>query len=369
MKQLRSMKERDNSEMLIAVINDTHFGARQDSEALLHIQEKFYQNVFFKTLKENNIKTLLHLGDLFDRRKNINFVTLHRTKKMFLDVLRDMDIQMHIVPGNHDTFYRTTNEINSLDLLLKEYDNINIYWNYPKKLTFGSSKILLCPWLTNDNQLHSLKEISETDADILAGHFTFKGFEVSRGSFSTYGLEMENFSKFDMIWSGHFHIPSKKGNVEYLGAPYEMDWGDHNGVRGFHIFDTESREIERVVNPYQLHHIINYDDSGMSLEDVEDLDVSDLSGCFVRINVKKRTNMNLYDIFLKKIENAGVTDLKVVDDILTSTKTDFSIETVEVKNTREVIHEYLDRIETKAKLENVKYMADDLYREAIRLSN
>ena len=356
--------------MLVAVINDTHFGARQDSDVLLRIQEKFYSKVFFKTLEENNIKVLLHLGDLFDRRKGINFLTLKKTREIFLEPLKKLGVQMHIIPGNHDTYHKNNNVVNSLDLLLQEYDNIHVYSESTKKLKFGNTSFLLCPWLAIDNQLQLLKEINDSSADVLAGHFALKGFEISRGSYCTSGLEPDIFSKFDMVWSGHFHIPSKKGNVEYLGAPYEMDWGDQDGVRGFHIFNTESKELRRVFNPFQLHQIIYYDDEDMTIEDLNEVDFKNFTGCFVRVSIKKRSNMKVYDLFMKKLESAGPADLKVVDDIVSiSQRMNEEVENLEVKDTRKIMHEYVDGIETKVSKDNVKSMMDDLFREAVRISN
>ena len=61
--------------MKIALLNDTHFGARNDSPAFLDYFMRFYNEIFFPYLKDNNIKTLIHLGDVVDRRKFINFKT------------------------------------------------------------------------------------------------------------------------------------------------------------------------------------------------------------------------------------------------------------------------------------------------------
>ena len=63
--------------MKIALLNDTHFGARNDSPAFLDYFMRFYNEIFFPYCKENNITTLIHLGDVVDRRKFINFKTAH----------------------------------------------------------------------------------------------------------------------------------------------------------------------------------------------------------------------------------------------------------------------------------------------------
>ena len=47
--------------MKIALLNDTHFGCRNDSPAFIEYQNKFYNDVFFPYIRENNINTLVFL--------------------------------------------------------------------------------------------------------------------------------------------------------------------------------------------------------------------------------------------------------------------------------------------------------------------
>ena len=100
--------------MKIALITDTHWGARGDSLTFLNYFRKFYDNVFFPYLEEHNIKTLIHLGDVVDRRKFINFKILNDLRTNFIERLWKMGVDTHIIIGNHDTFHKNTNELNSL---------------------------------------------------------------------------------------------------------------------------------------------------------------------------------------------------------------------------------------------------------------
>jgi len=344
----------------------THtFGVRGDSTIFLDYQEKFYKDVFFPHLKDAGVNTVLHLGDLFDRRKFINFVTLSKTKKTFLEPLKEMGIEMHIVVGNHDTSFKNTNEVNSLNLLLQEYDNIHVYENEPVELELGSSNIMLAPWITKENEEMFLEKASKTRCSILAGHFEFQGFEMTRGHMSKHGYKPSDFTKFEMIWSGHFHIPSKYDNVEYLGAPYEMDWSDYDGIRGFHIFDTETKELTKIRNPYRLHHKIVYDDTDMTIEDVANLDVSILKDTFVMMVVNNKTNPYIFEMLVDKIDNSGAADVKIVEDAL-SLESIADDETInEAKDTREILHGYVDSMDTKVEKTRIKNLLDELYVEAM----
>jgi len=69
----------------VAIINDTHFGARNDSPVFLDHFISFFENQFFPYLKDNNIDTVIHLGDFFDRRKFINFNTLNKTRSKVME--------------------------------------------------------------------------------------------------------------------------------------------------------------------------------------------------------------------------------------------------------------------------------------------
>ena len=104
--------------MKIALITDTHFGARNDSLAFNDHFYKFWEKTFFPYLDDNGIDTIIHLGDVFDRRKFISYKIAKDFRERFIKPIVHRNIKMHMIVGNHDTYYRNTNEINSLYELL-----------------------------------------------------------------------------------------------------------------------------------------------------------------------------------------------------------------------------------------------------------
>ena len=106
--------------MKIAIINDTHFGARNDNAHFNEYFYQFYEGIFFPYLAQNNIKTCIHLGDLMDRRKFVSYKTAKDFRERFILPFDTLKIDMHIMIGNHDTFYKNTNDVNSVVELLKE---------------------------------------------------------------------------------------------------------------------------------------------------------------------------------------------------------------------------------------------------------
>ena len=97
--------------MDVAILNDTHAGVRNSSDIFIEYQARFYEEVFFPYLLENNIKNILHLGDYFEHRKYVNFKALNQNRRVFLDKLREYNIHMDIIPGNHDVYYKNTNDL------------------------------------------------------------------------------------------------------------------------------------------------------------------------------------------------------------------------------------------------------------------
>lgn len=348
----------------LAIINDNHFGCRGDSSIFLDHQEKFFSEIFFPKLDKENIKIVLDLGDTFDRRKYINYVTLLRAKKFFFDELQSRGIEYHAVVGNHSVYFTNTNSVNSMDLLLNEYDNFHIYSHEPKELTFGSTCIMMVPWITKDNDDICFEAMKHTKAQYVMGHFEIKGFEMMKGSICDHGLEKEEFSRFQAVYSGHFHHPSEYGNIRYLGAQYEMTWTDYGGKRGFHIFDTESHDLEFVENTNHIFHKIFYDDADMTIEDISNLDTSSLKNSFIKVVVKNRTNPYIYDLFISKLVEAGAADVKTVEDSLNLESAGVEEILDESKDTKDILHDYIDSIDTSIEKKKIKNIIDNLYVEA-----
>jgi DNA repair exonuclease SbcCD nuclease subunit len=346
----------------VAIITDQHFGARNDSIAFLDFFEKFYEQTFFPTLDANNINTVLVLGDTFDRRKYVNFYALDRAKKMFFDKLEERGIRVHMLAGNHDTYYKNTNEVNSPDLLLVEYGNIDVI-SKPETIVIDGTSICMMPWICPENYQESLDHITNTKAEICMGHFEIAGFAMHRGMESHDGLAKETFEKFDLVFSGHYHHRSSDKHIHYLGNPYELTWQDYNDPRGFHLFDLDTRELEFFCNPYRMFERIEYDDKG---KDPIDLDVVELEQKYVKLVVVNKTDFYKFDKFIQKLYNQGCHEIKIIEDM--SEFQDGEIgEEINLEDTLSVLSHYVDSIETDVDKEQIKTYMRTLYTEAVNI--
>ena len=152
--------------MKLAILGDTHFGMRNDSEVFHDLYEKFYKETFFPILKDKNVNKIIQLGDLFDRRKYINFNSLYRARNYFFDRLVTGNFELYTFLGNHDIFFKNTLEVNSPELLLEGYwDNINVI-RHPGCYKFDGLHIDLIPWIVDDNKNEIFEFIKNSNSKI-----------------------------------------------------------------------------------------------------------------------------------------------------------------------------------------------------------
>lgn len=355
--------------MKVALITDTHFGARNDNSAFLKYFKRFYDDVFFPYLKENNINRIIHLGDVVDRRKYINYQTQHIMHETFFKPIIDNQYETDIIIGNHDTYYKNTNKINSMEQLYgsSEFTNIRWYDNTPEVINIDGCDIMLLPWLCSDDAHSFLQQVDETTAQVLFGHLELKGFEMYRGAINDHGYDPSIFNKFDIVCSGHFHHKSSVGNIHYLGTPYEITWSDYNDPRGFHIFDTDTRELEFIQNPYTMFNKIFYDDSNQTMEYVVNQDYDKLTNSYVKVVIKEKNNPYWFDMFIERLEKANPLHVQVVEDHLNLDLESEDDIISEAEDTLTILHNYVNALDVNVNKKNLEDVIKDLYSDALNL--
>lgn len=342
--------------MKILLITDQHFGARNDSQAYVNKYQKFYSQTVLPYIDKHKITNVIALGDTFDRRKGINYNSLDAAKAMWFDPLRERDVKMHMLVGNHDIYYKNTLRINSPQLLLGDYDNITVV-DDPRELSIGGTSILLLPWICDDNRRRALDAIASSNSPICLGHLELNSFEPIPGYTMEHGDDPSMFSKFDLVCSGHFHHRSKKGNVVYLGNPYQMFWNDYGCDRGFNVLNTDTKKLTFVKNPNSMFHKIYYRDS-----ETATIDYKNLEGSYVKLIVEKKQDQVLFDKTLKQINDSGIVDLKIIED--TFVHLDDVDEDLEQEDTLSILQNCVKEIDNK---EEVFGILKSLYVEALRL--
>ncbi len=341
--------------MKVAILTDSHYGAKKGSKHLHDYFELFYKNVFFPTLEEYKIETVIHMGDAFDSRKSIDYQSLEWAKRVVFDPLKQYNV--HMIVGNHDCYLKNSNHINSPDLLLKDYPNIKTY-SSPTNIKLGELDICFIPWICSENFDETLKVIDNTKANILMGHLELNGFKVNKHLvMENHGLDAKIFKKFKKVFSGHYHTRSDNGKIFYLGNPYEMYWSDVNDTRGFHIFDTKTLEHTPINNQYKLFYNIYYDDTPH-----QSFDVSKYVNKIVKVIVKQKSNPKDFEKFIDKLYKIGVQELKIVENFEIMENQDFVID--EEENTISILNRYIDESEFSYDKNTIKTIFQNLYKQA-----
>ena len=344
---------------LVAILTDTHIGARKGVKYMQDHFERFYSEVFFPTCRERGVDTILHLGDAFDSRKSIEYQSLNWSKRVMFDPMKDY--RVHMIVGNHDCYYKNTNDTNSPDLLLQDYDNITTY-HQPTEIEVDGDKILMLPWICEQNKEESMRLIETSDARAAMGHLELSGFYAYRGfKYEDGDIDNSIFSKYQTVLSGHFHTRSSCDNIHYIGNPYEMFWNDVNDNRGFVLFDTKTHEMEYVNNPYTLFSVVTYEDTKHQL-----FDATQYAGKIVKVVVRKKTNQRNFDKFLDKLFNVGLIDLKVVENFNVQETDEFDVSDVE-ENTLSILSRYVDDADFEDSVlnkEEIKTLMSEIYMEA-----
>jgi len=341
----------------IAIITDQHFGARKNSKLFHDYFLKFYEDIFFPTLIKEGITTIVDMGDTFDSRKGVDFVSLEWAKNHYYDRLAELGITVHTIVGNHTAYYKNTNQLSGVNLFLREYDNVKIY-SEAEEVKIDKTKFLFVPWINSENEEKTLQLIDDSDSPCVMGHLELNGFMATRGHFMEHGMDSNVFDKFERVYSGHYHMRSNKENVFYLGNPYEMYWNDVNDRdRGFHLFDTDTLVHTPVNNPYQLFHNLYYEDTPHQM-----LDITKYDQKILKVIVRKKSDPKQFEKYIDKLYSSNLAELKIVENFDFTEGEEFEAD--ESEDTISLLNRYIQESEVDLDKSVITEILQDVYREA-----
>lgn len=347
--------------MKVAILNDTHAGIRNSSEIFMDYQERFYSEIFFPYLEQNGINKILHLGDYYENRTSINFKALNHNRRIFLDQLRDRGIHMDIIPGNHDVYYKNTNQLNSLKELLGHYMNEVRIIEKPEVVDYDGMKVALIPWINAENEEKTQFFLNTCKADIVGAHLELDGFEMQKGIPCSGGMSADAFRRFDLVMSGHFHTKSSQSNIHYLGSQMEFFWSDANDRKFFHVLDSETRDLTAVENPITLFEKILYDDTKQqqALRNVAGLDNK-----FVKVIVINKTKPQEFEKFIDRINMRKIHGLQIAENFQDFAGKQVDDDKINIDSTDDLLYTYIDAVDTDLNKERIKGQVRELMIEA-----
>ena len=343
--------------MKVLLITDQHFGVRNDNQHFINHYRKYYSKVVIPFIKAYGITEIIDLGDTFDKRKSVNFMSLEAAKEMWFDPIKDIGCKMTALVGNHDIYYKNTLRINAPNELLGDYD-IDVI-DEPTTRNYDGTDILFLPWICDENRDDTFRSITKSTAPVCMGHLELNGFEAHPGHVMNMGMDINPFDKFQRVFSGHYHMKSTKGNISYLGNPYQLYWNDYGCKRGFHVFDTETLKTTFYRNPFDMFYKLYYD-NGVRNE----IHPSDLEGTFVKLIVEDKGDQTKFDYAVRQLQSWGLADLKIIEDLSVEMEDSLVLET---EDTITLLDKYIDEIDLPVDSENVKSIMRSLYVEACEL--
>jgi DNA repair exonuclease SbcCD nuclease subunit len=350
----------------IALITDTHFGARGDSIKVLDAQEQMFEESFFPICQKYGIKNVFHLGDLVDKNRTISFSTYDRIRNMFLEPMRKNNMTMDIILGNHDVTYKNFDDSNS-GMLLQDYTNIFVHSSARPQVLYGKYHIMVCPWINENNKNESLDMMfNQTFNDppgpnILMGHFDIHGFIHEQENVNKVIFNQSDFKDYDIVLSGHYHNKQTIGNIHYLGSPWPIAWGEDTVDKGFYIFDLETLELTFIKNENTLFMRIEYDDNKpMQVPKTAE-------NKFVKLSIKSKQDAGAFAVYKEQLDRIAL-------DVVVDTPEKFifnptgenKIEVTETKPTFEIVKETVENMKFTAHEEEIRNDFLALYRQAER---
>ena len=266
---------------------------------------------------------------------------------------------VHLITGNHDTYYKNTNSVNSPGLLLSGYNNIKVYTDC-REIELDGDPFLLLPWINVENYDKTISKIKKTESKVALGHLELNGFAAHRGHVMEDGMETDSFKKFEKSSQVTITLVQMIRKIFYLGNTYEMFWNDVDDTRGFTIFDTKTLEHVHVNNPYKLFYKIYYEDTNYKL-----FDTTQYQNKIVKVIVRKKTDNKLYERFIDKLYSSGVADLKVVENHdFTGWYDDKSFNAYESEDTLSILNRYVKESDITLDKSRVQSIISSIYQEA-----
>ena len=348
--------------MKIAILGDTHFGARNSHQTLQHWQKRFYDEIFWPYIEENNISTVIQTGDYFDNRKFLNVQTIAFQDEVFIQKAQELNVTVHGIVGNHDIPYRYSLKNSSVDQILnKGAQTAATFYDKVTTIDFDGQSITFMPWICKDNYDECI-EVIEKGGDILLGHFEIEGFVMHPGAVSKEGIAYSDFKNWNQVISGHYHTQSVKGNVRYVGTPYQMSWSDSNTKHGFWILDTHDGSIQFKENPYRYFNRIVWKDG------CEDVNYDLLKDSFVKVSVEAKTDFELFETFIDRVNYNSPYELKIIESYEEYNEENVK-DLIQVSTTEDLIAEYIEDVATIDSTESIKKMMLDIYEQAVHLED
>jgi DNA repair exonuclease SbcCD nuclease subunit len=317
------------------IVGDMHFGVKANSQEYLNFQLKWIREELVDSIKKNDVEHVIFLGDVNDSRVSLSPLIMKYQRDVFLE-LKNMfpNVTFHVILGNHDLYYRNTREVHSLTFMSDI--GYNVYENNTE-VVIDDKKMIFVPWILKDEMEDFKLMLANNNYCCLFGHLEIQGFSMVKGVVDTDGWKHNIFDNCEKVFSGHYHIRSKKGSIQYTGTPYETTFNDAGSTKGIELIDFETMETKFIKSKNIPRHInINSEDYPF-----ENINKKLITNNILKVTLCDSLNevqkieyiekCNSLKPFKILYEDSQDSDLKINDQEIASS----------IKNTEEFLQEYI----------------------------
>lgn len=306
--------------MKILFLGDLHLGARNGNPNFLRMMDDYFKEELFPYILENNVEVVVQLGDILDKRRNIDFTISNYLVNIFFKFFTKNKVTLYSTLGNHDTYYRQSIQLDGPSQFANG-DYIHIVKDC-RVVTFDKTKIAMTPWICDENKKEVTKWIVENKNKntILCGHFELAGFPIQKGYISDKGsIETDKMKGYKCVLSGHYHSPSEKDKITYIGTPYELTWSDYGDEKKFLVYDTVEKMFETVYTKKKMFHKIVYKD-----DILQTINYDTYKNSYVKVVLTDDYNEGKLNVFLSMLDEKAHP---------------YSIQTIDIREQKETLME------------------------------
>lgn len=301
----------------ILLIGDTHLclGFPNSVDKWFKIHQEYFEEFLLPLLRKELTKDdiVIHLGDLFDNRTVVPINVLNYAQSILERIAEICPV--HIIIGNHDLYNKSKNDVNTVKLY-KYIPNIHVY-EEPTKIEFSGKSILMLPWVEKrKDQIEILKQFS--GCDYLFCHSDLNGAKMHLTSVAHKNpdkIDVEEFSGYKYVYSGHIHLVQRNKNFTFVGNIFEMDRNDLGNQKGIFILDTQTgqeRFAPNTVSPKFKKIYLRSEEDVLALDGLSTKDYIDIfiSNSLLINNRKLRRKLEAM------LEQGNFASVEYMDDLI-----------------------------------------------------
>lgn len=301
------------------MIGDSHIGLGfpNSVDKWFKVHKEYFSEFLIPLLKRE-VKSgdiIIHLGDLFDNRNVIPINLLNYG----MDIVEEISkiAPFHIIVGNHDLYSKSISEVNSIRPF-KWIPNVFVY-DKINKLKYNGLNLLMMPYV--EKRVEQIKWIQDNrDCHYLFCHSDLNGAKMHLTSVAHKNpdkIDVEEFSAFKKVYSGHIHIVSDNSqkNFKFVGSIFQMDRNDTGDQKGIFVLDTDTGEetfFPNKISPiFKKFRVVKEEDVDRldEIKDTKDYVDLQISNNLLISNRKLRRKLEVM------LEKGNFASVEYIDDI------------------------------------------------------